>query len=342
MGNKPQIQAPLTIVVHDVCAPTKKLSMKLNTPTWLIESLQKDFPEHRIVHAKTWDDVDASIPEMDVFLGADFDAERLKRATRLRYIHSPSSGVDFLMYPEMIASNVTIVKSPGIQSTAVAEHTLMLMLTLAKRTPLYLTEKSKQEWAQKKMIDEYESILELNESTIVLVGVGNIGHLLLKTIKALNMHVIVVRLHPEYGPGIGDEVVGWSDIKTVLNRADFLVLAAPLTDKTYNMIDREALGCLRSSAYVINVSRGQVINEEALTEALRNNTIAGAALDVFNEEPLPKDSPLWTLPNVFITPHCAGSSENRWKRTYELWRDNLRRFLRGERLENTVEKNRGF
>jgi phosphoglycerate dehydrogenase-like enzyme len=242
----------------------------------------------------------------------------------------------------MIESNVIIVKSPGIQAIAVAEHTLMLMLSLAKRTSLYLIEKSKQEWAQKKMVDEYESILELNEATLVLVGVGNIGHILLKMVKPLNMKTIVVRLHSELGPDLGDEVVQGSDIKSILHRADFLVIAAPLTKTTYKMINREALACLRPSAYVINVGRGQLIDEEALIDALRDGKIAGAALDVFDQEPLPRESPLWTMPNVLVTPHCAGSSIGRWKRTYELWRDNLHRFLRGQPLENMVDKNQGF
>lgn len=332
----------LKIVVLDVTTKANGISMNFSVPQWVIDNLKKDFPEQNFVHLKNWDEGPEHLVDMDILFGADLPSDCLAHVTRLKYIHSVSSGVDFLLYPEMKATDIQIIKGPGIQSIAVAEHAMMMMLTLAKRTRLYVQEQDAKHWAQQRMINEYESIRELHESTLVLIGVGNIGSILLRMAKGMNMKVIVVRLHPEKGGIVADEVVPPDQLSRVLRLADFVIIAAPLTDKTKKMMGRDNLACLRPSAFLINISRGPLIDEAALIEVLQQNSIAGVALDVFEREPLAIDNPLWTLPNVFITPHCSGSSMNRWKRTYQLWKENFELFLQGQPLKCLVDKNLGF
>jgi phosphoglycerate dehydrogenase-like enzyme len=151
-----------------------------------------------------------------------------------------------------------------------------------------------------------------------------------------------VREHPDRGPETADEVVGMEMLHRVLPEADFVVLAAPLTPTTRNMIDHERLSQMKDSAYLINVSRGPLIDDEALVSALEADEIAGAALDVFAEEPLSPMSPYWDLPNVLITPHTAAVTPKLWERHYQQISVNLRRFLAGEPLEGVVDKRKGY
>jgi phosphoglycerate dehydrogenase-like enzyme len=156
------------------------------------------------------------------------------------------------------------------------------------------------------------------------------------------MRVLAVREHPEHGAAGADAVFGPAALDHVLAQADFVVIATPLTPSTRGLFDAARLKHMKPDAYLINVGRGPVVDESALAEALRNHTIAGAALDVFAKEPLPQDSPLWELDNLLITPHTAAVTEKLWDRHYELIRDNLRRYLSGESLLGAVDKRRGY
>ena len=159
---------------------------------------------------------------------------------------------------------------------------------------------------------------------------------------ALRMHVIGVRQNPERGPAGAHEVVGYRDLDSALARADFVVLAAPLTAQTRHLIDGRRLQLFKPDAYLINVSRGGLIDEAALVNALREGRLGGAALDVFEEEPLPRRSKLWKLPHVLITPHTAFLTGKIWERHYENFTGNLRRYLAGEPLQGVIDKRRGY
>jgi phosphoglycerate dehydrogenase-like enzyme len=171
---------------------------------------------------------------------------------------------------------------------------------------------------------------------------GSIGREFTKGAKALGMNVIAVREHPERGSDGADRVVSREQLKDALGTADFVVLAAPLTPATKHIIDAESLRAMKLTAYIVNVSRGPLIHDEALIDALREKKIAGAALDVFVEEPLPSDSPYWDMPNVLITPHTAAVTTRLWERHYQQISNNLRRFLAGQPLTGVVNKQLGY
>jgi phosphoglycerate dehydrogenase-like enzyme len=200
----------------------------------------------------------------------------------------------------------------------------------------------KKTWAQDAIWTEPPGPREVADAVLGLIGLGAIGRRTAELARALGMHVIAVREHPERGAETADEVFGPGALNEVLARSDYVVIAAPVTSATQHVINRERLGQVKSDAYLINVSRGVLIDEAALIETLRERRIAGAALDVFQHEPLPPESPLWTLDNVLITPHTAGLTSRMWERHYALFSENLRRYLAGQAMLGLVDKSRGY
>ncbi len=177
---------------------------------------------------------------------------------------------------------------------------------------------------------------------MVVVGVGGIGSAFIHHAKCFGMHVIAVRENVSKGKGEADEVIPLSELDGVLPRADYVVLCTPVTPATTGMINESRLNKMKPEGYLINVGRGPLIDEAALLHALRTRRIAGAALDVFVEEPLPAESPLWSLGNLLITPHTAAVTERLWDRHYELIAENLRRLVDGRPLLNRVDPRRGY
>jgi phosphoglycerate dehydrogenase-like enzyme len=183
---------------------------------------------------------------------------------------------------------------------------------------------------------------EVRGATLLVIGLGSIGAEVAQMAAALKMHVIGVREHPERGTAGANEVVGYEALESAIGQADFVVLAAPLTPRTRHLIDARRLQLFKPTAFLINVSRGALVDEAALVKALRERKIAGAALDVFEEEPLSRWSPLWKMPQVLITPHTAFLTENVWRRHYEVFTANLKRYMAGQPLEGVVDKSRGY
>jgi phosphoglycerate dehydrogenase-like enzyme len=176
-----------------------------------------------------------------------------------------------------------------------------------------------------------------------LVGLGSIGRNVAKHASALGMRVIAVREHPEKEkPQCVEEVLHPSKLLELLARSDYVVLSTPVTPETTGMIGKQELAAMKPEAFLLNVGRGPLINEAALVEVLREHKIGGAALDVFDQEPLPPDSPLWDLEDLLVTPHTAGISEKMWERHYSLFSENLRRYLSGESLLGLVDKHSGY
>jgi phosphoglycerate dehydrogenase-like enzyme len=218
-----------------------------------------------------------------------------------------------------------------------------------------------QVWAQEQITYQHPHPTELAGSTLGLIGYGAIGSEVARSAVALGMRVLVVRQHPEKknnavssrasAPGVGArvegplpiiETFGLDRLDEVISQADFLVLAVPLTEKTRHIINAERLARMERAAYLINVARGALIDETALTDALRSRHIGGAALDVFDHEPLPAGSPLWELDNLLITPHTAATSDKMWERHYALIHENIRRYLASEPLLGLVDKRAGY
>jgi phosphoglycerate dehydrogenase-like enzyme len=269
----------------------------------------------------------AALPGAEVLLVWDFTSDAVRdawpAADALRWVHTASAGVDRLTFPGLLESDVVLTNSRGVFDRPMAEYVLALVLAMAKDLPGTLAAQSRREWHHR----ESEPIAG---RCAVVVGGGPIGRAIAGLLAAVGMDVELVGRR-EFG-----------DLPGLLPRADWLVLAAPLTDTTRGMLDAAALARLRPSARVINVGRGALVVEPDLVDALRSGRIAGAALDVFAREPLPPGSPLWTLPGVIVSPHMSGDQVGWREQLVEVFRDNLDRYRAGEPLRNVVDKTLGY
>jgi phosphoglycerate dehydrogenase-like enzyme len=260
----------------------------------------------------------------------------LDRAQKLRFIQSIGAGTDQFPQGELARRGIRLASARGVNARAVAEHAMALVLALSRRLPEARDNQRARVW--RGMIgDLSQREDELGGKTLLVVGLGDIGGRLARLAKAFDMRVVGLRRDPANGQGAADAVHPMSELKSLLPEADVVVLTCPLTPKTENLVDAEALGGMKPSAHLVNVARGRVVDEAALTLALEARRIAGAALDVTAEEPLAPDSPLWGMEHVLITPHTAGETRRYEDNLIEILRDNLDRLWRGEQeLRNQI------
>ncbi len=313
-----------------------------NAPPWVGTRLHQAFPSVEVIQRASYEGIEAELAQAEAAVTWSLRPEQFRLAAQLRWIHSTAAAVHQLMFPELIASDVVVTNARGVHGPVVAEHAMALLLALAKKLPQAVRFQALRQWAQDQLWEQAPRPRELRDSTLVLVGMGSIGREIAKCAAALGMRVLGVREHPERGPGEAHEVYGPEQFEEALARADYLVLAAPVTASTRALMNRERLRRMKREACLVNVGRGPLVDEAALIEALSEKRIAGAALDVFEREPLPSDSPLWKMENVLITPHTAAVTEKLWERHYELIAENLRRYLAGEPLLGLVDKSRGY
>ncbi|WP_346277242.1 D-2-hydroxyacid dehydrogenase [Pseudonocardia sp.] len=280
--------------------------------------------DHTLAHA---------LPGTEVLLVWDFTSDAVREAwpaaDALRWVHTASAGVDRLVFPELLDSPVTLTNSRGVFDVPMAEYVLGLVLAMAKDLPGTLALQSRREWRHR----ESERVAG---TCAVVVGGGPIGRATAGLLRAAGMRVELV------GRRASDGVHAAEALPGLLPLADWLVLAAPLTEATRGMLDAAALAALRPSARVINVGRGALVVEPDLVDALRGGRLAGAALDVFAQEPLPPESPLWDLPGVIVSPHMSGDVLGWREELVEVFADNLARYRAGEPLLNVVDKTRGY
>ena len=253
----------------------------------------------------------------------------LPRLTALRWIHTFSIGVDHPAYARIVERGITLTNGAGTQSMPIAQYVFLMMLHHVKGMAAWERAQARREWARTPSD-------ELTGKTVALLGLGGIGAEVARLAKAFRMRVIGLRRRPEPVEHV-DELLPPGAVGELCARADFLVNCAPLTRQTRGAIGAAELARMKPGAYLINVARGPIVDEPALVAALRKGRIAGAALDVFEVEPLPPEHPLWDLPNVIITPHTAPASPLHIQRGTELFVENLRRYARGEALLNLVD-----
>ncbi|HEX4260460.1 MAG TPA: D-2-hydroxyacid dehydrogenase [Acetobacteraceae bacterium] len=252
----------------------------------------------------------------------------LERAPRLRLIQSISAGTDQYDRAALAAHGVRLASAQGANARAVAEHAMALILALARRLPEARDNQARGHW--RGMIGELSQREdEVGGKTLLIVGLGGIGGRLAELSRAFGMHVLAIRRHPEAGPKTADEVHGMGALPVLLPQADVVALTCPLTPETANLIDAAALARMRPGAVLVNVARGGCVDEAALLAALAGGRIAGAALDVAREEPLPPASPLWRAPNLLLTPHTGGETRRYEDRVIDLLLENLDRLWRG-------------
>ena len=313
-----------------------------HAPPWLRPRLQQVFPDIKFVQLPNDRKLDREITDANVFIGWSLRPEFLSAATKLKWIHSPAAAVNQLLSPELLQSEIVVTNSTGVHGPVVAEHALALILALAKRLPQALRYQTRKKWSQDQLWSERPRPREVDGATVVVIGMGGIGREFTPRAKALGMKVLAVRENPDKGASGADQVYGTADLDRVLPEADYVLLCAPLTAATGGIINKTRLKKMKKDAYLVNVSRGPLIDQTALLDALRRHRIAGAALDVFCQEPLPRSSEFWALDNVLITPHTAAVTERLWERHLHFIVENLKRFLAGQPLLNQVDKARGY
>jgi len=311
-------------------------------PAWLRDRLARDFPKIDFVYLPSYDLLSGQISDADVLIGWSIRPDQFAAARKLKWIHSPAAAVHQLMFPELIKSEVVVTNSGDVHGPVVAEHAIALLLALAKRIPQAMQYQRKREWAQEILWQEQPRPREVAGTTVMVIGMGSIGREFASRARALGMKVVAVRENPQKGPGSADAVYGPEQLDSVIPEADYILLCTPVTPATTGLMNRTRLGRMKPDAYLINVGRGPLVDEAALIEVLKDHKIAGAALDVFTEEPLPKDSPFWDMESVLITPHTAAVTDRLWQRHYQLIGENLRRFLEGKPLLNLIDKRRGY
>ncbi|MDR6100464.1 D-2-hydroxyacid dehydrogenase (NADP+) [Agrobacterium larrymoorei] len=275
----------------------------------------------------TYDELKARLPEVDVLVVSGlWKNELLQYAPKLKYLQSVSSGTNQYDLAAFRERGILLASGQGVNMNAVSDQAIGLMLSLTRRLALARDNQAKRFWRpEQRNPDERET--DVAGKTLLLVGLGRIGDRIARIARAMDMHVIGVRRDVAAGAGAANEVHSFRDMKSLIPRADLIMLSCPLTDETRNLMDREAIGAMRSTAYFINVARGGCVDEIALAEALQAGRIAGAAVDVTEVEPLPESSPLWSLPNVIVTPHSAGESRNYERNVLSILTRNLSMLL---------------
>jgi D-2-hydroxyacid dehydrogenase (NADP+) len=286
---------------------------------------------------RTADELERRVSEADVLVVSGLWRNTLMTsAPKLRFVQSFSAGTDQFDKALFVQRGVRLASAQGANERAVAEHAIALILALTRQ--LHLARDNQQARRWRGMIgDRALREQELGGKTLVIVGLGRIGMRLAALARAFDMRVIGVRRAARPEPEVADQVVAQADLAQALAQADVVALTCPLTAETEGLISAAALGALKPGAYLINVARGKVVDEAALIAALADGRVRAAALDCVREEPLPAESPFWTLPNVLITPHTAGETERYEQNVVDILTDNIERLLRGETsLRNQV------
>ena len=276
--------------------------------------------------------------DVDVILGI-VPPELFAAAPKLRWVQSISSGVDSFMYPEFINSQVVLTSEKGLVGEHLADHGFGLLLMLTRQLAA-ARDLGADAWNRRSQLRAQE--IELSGLTMGIIGFGGTGRAMARRATAFGMQVRAIDKDP-VGPGEGVETIDQvSALPQMLSACEVISICCPLTEATRNMINADTLAHVKPGAYLINVTRGEVMDEQAVVNALRSGRLRGAGLDVAPREPLPADSALWQLPNVVMTPHTAGASQYRIQRNLERFIANLKRFARGETLEGIIDKTQGY
>jgi phosphoglycerate dehydrogenase-like enzyme len=280
---------------------------------------------------------DAVLNEADVMFAARLPADVLKRAPRLKWVQTMGAGVERLLDQDMINSPVIMTNVSGIHAVPISEYIVCVLLMFVKQMPLCYRLKQEKSWQR------YNAGI-LRGKTIGVVGLGHIGSELARLSKCFGMNVIATRrsISERSRSRYVDKLIPRQRLAELLSESDFVALTLPSTQETTHLIGEKELRLMKPTAFIINIGRGNIVDEEALVRALEEHWIGGAGLDVFTQEPLPPDSKLWNLPNVIFSPHISGGMEDYYDRATDVFTQNLRRFLEGKKLLRVVNKQKGY
>jgi phosphoglycerate dehydrogenase-like enzyme len=324
----------------------------------LIAQLRAVSPRLHLIQ-QTCHDVDqvatalAEHPSVEVLYTFDLPSNALDLAPRLRWLQLHSAGANHLLDHPIMKSDVAITTISGIHATPIAEYVFASILAYRWRVPRWTHCQREARWPSGRW-DLYARP-ELRDSTLGIVGYGNIGREVGRIGQAFGMQVLAIRRSagrarrsyaaehaPDAAGAIPTRLYAPDALHEMLSECDYVVVAVPLTPETVRLIGPAELRAMKPSAYLVNIARGPIVDEAALVQALRQGWIAGAGLDVFEQEPLPADSPLWNLENVLISPHVAGFTPRYDERATALFAENLDCYLSGELMLNLVDKTRGY
>ena len=323
-----------------------------------VERLGREFPAVRVERARSKEELKAAIPEAEILFSWAPGEEIAALGRRLRWIHSPAAGVGAYLTPSVRGRGIALTNSRGVHAIPIAEHTMGMLVALARRLRAAIVEQtttgmSRDAWYTRPTVPQ-----ELFGKTLGVFGYGAIGREVARRALAFGMRVVALKRRPEQAPfadsaalaALGlpveeprlDRILAPDDFDRLLGESDAIVVTAPLTEETEGIFDARAFARMRRGAWFVNVSRGKIVRERDLAAALSGGALGGAALDVFETEPLPPESELYTLENVILTPHVSGFSTGFWPRAMALFRENLRRDGAGLPLLNRVDVNRGY
>jgi phosphoglycerate dehydrogenase-like enzyme len=312
-------------------------------PRHFVDQLRQDFPRHTFLEAWDRDTLRRLLPDADVAFTPFVDRDLFPSLPRLRWVQSPAVGVGGLMFPELLASGVVITSARGIRARSIAEHVLGVAIALARRLPHAIRSQAAHHWAQDELEGAASGVRILHGARMGIVGLGAIGAELAKIAAPFGFSISAIRRRIDRPVPDGvDEVSTPDGLLDLVAKSDVIVIAAPHTPETKRLIGRREVDAMKRGAFLINVARGKMIDDEAVIDALRDGRLGGAALDVFTQEPLQPESPYWDLPNVIITPHTSGSMQDYWTPLVALFSENLRRFETGRELVNVVDKMAGY
>ena len=319
-----------------------------------LQAVSSQLEVHQMTDVAANDLPQALRDQIEVVLGGGAQIHDPALFPSLKWVQIHSAGIDRLLETPLWTSPVTITTASGIHATPIAERTMAMMLAFRANLPEMWQLKQQAIWPQDRW--GMFSSPDLRNSTLGIVGYGAIGGELARQASALGMRVLAFNRSGErrpmdtyIEPGFGDQdmhiperVFGTDQLETMLRECDHVVILLPATPATHHLINDRALGCMKSTAFIYNFGRGSVIDEQALIAALQSGQIAGVGLDVFEQEPLPADSPLWQMPNVIITPHVGGMASNYNDRLIDLFAKNLHNYLAGQPLMNQVDREHGY
>ena len=311
-------------------------------PEWCTAELHEHHPDFKIVRLTSRESVSRELPDTAIWLTYRVTPEEVRIAKNLKWIHAPMTGLDWILIPEVIHSEILVSSSKGVHAIPIAEHTLALMLQFSRRMVPCFENQQKAIWDRRGI---WESALPFNElfgKTVCILGVGMIGSEIARRAKAFGMNVVGVRRNIDQRIDAVDRLFPPSMLDEILPTVDYLIIATPTTSETQGMIGRPQFERMKKTAFLVNIARGDILDQNALIDALNAGRIAGAALDVFAPDPLPNGHPLFSTKNLVITPHISGNSPMLWRRVMDIWLENIRRFRTGQSLINQVDKTRGY
>ena len=301
-----------------------------------VEQIRSVSDDVEVVRADSEGELLEVVPEVEAVFG-ELGPEMLRRAGRLRWVQATGAGVDSRLHPELVESDVILTSAKGIVGVHLADHAMALLLALVRGIGWAIR---KPNWDQRMPIRN--ASWELTDRTMGVVGLGGTGRELATRARAFGMRIVAVDPEPVALPDGVEACWRMDRFHHLLAESDVVAICAPLTPETRGMFDAEAFRSMRRHALLINVTRGNIVEEAALLEALQNGLIGGAGLDVTPQEPLPTDHPLWSMENVIVTPHTAGGSPNRMDRTVDLFCDNLGRLIDGRPMLSVIDKRKGY